>query len=88
MKRIVDVPEEDYMYCLREEEEELATELESAIANSVALNGLTNGEVIQKMFLDLKPKVGAKNLEVYLDSDTECVGVYDFDWWNRKWGEA
>lgn len=54
---------------------------------ATCLDGLTNGEVHQKVFTSLKPKVGAKNLEVYFDSDAECVGCVDFAWWNAKWGE-
>lgn len=87
MKRIVDVPEEDYMYCLREEEEELATELESAIANSVALNGLTNGEVLMKMFPDAT--ITQKNkYVVFLEIDRYGEPkLFDATWWNAKWGE-
>ena len=86
MKRIVDVSEEDYMYCLREEEEELATELESAIANSVALNGLTNGEMIKKMFphYDIEIDEHKGYVRVFYE---DFYTTYPLAWWNRKWGE-
>lgn len=55
-----------------------------ALSNGIALDGLTNGEVIQKMFPDAKFCCAERLQTAGLprrDAD------FDLDFWNRKWGE-
>lgn len=61
----------------------------NALKHGIVLDGLTNGEVMQKMF----PQIEVRDSEV---SDLHiCVSFnpnepwewFDKDWWNRKWGE-
>ena len=75
-KVLIDIPEEDYKRC---------TIMASDIRNGIVLDGLTNGEIIQKMF---------PNAKVTIDGTTVCLKFeyyheiwFDLDWWNGKWGE-
>ena len=55
---------------------------------ATCLDGLTNGEVIRKLF----PKVeyiGENTHAIYLSyGGDECeIIALELEWWNRKWGE-
>lgn len=56
----------------------------------IALDGLANGEVMQKMFPQMEI-ISANAYSVYVEMK-ECnqfnnIVSFDVDWWNRKWGE-
>lgn len=50
----------------------------------IVLDGLTNGEVIQKMFPDAK--ITEETYVVFMNIE-ECNHPFDKAWWNAKWGE-
>lgn len=52
----------------------------------IVLDGLTNGEVIQKMFEISDAHGGSSTMFAYTKDDKLLTA--DVDWWNRKWGEA
>ena len=55
----------------------------------IALDGLTNGEIMQKMFPNMEVEADELFIEVrYLDSNNsnDIMQFYP-DWWNSKWGE-
>ena len=52
---------------------------------ATCLDGLTNGEVIQKMFPEAK--ITEESYVVYAHIE-ECDHPFDKAWWNRKWGES
>lgn len=47
------------------------------VRNGIALDGLTNGEVMRKIF----------NMSLDDFQHTWGGGDYTNEWWNRKWGE-
>lgn len=53
------------------------------------LDGLTNGEVIQKIFPDAKVSNidTFGNPHLYILVGLDRVTEFTADWWNRKWGE-
>lgn len=51
---------------------------------ATCLDGLTNGEVIQKMFPNAK--ITEETYVVFANIE-ECNHPFDKAWWNRKWGE-
>ena len=80
MKVLIDVPE-NFKYF-----KQCRHAMASAIDKGIVLDGLTNGEVIQKMFpcynVEVYPNVG------YVLVFCEDFSItYPFDWWNRRWGE-
>lgn len=74
---------EDYYYCKEEAEESVPTFIEEAIADSVVLDELTNGEVLMKMFPGAK--ITEETYVVFMDIE-ECNHPFDKAWWNSKWG--
>ena len=57
---------------------------------ATCLDGLANGEVMQKMFPQMEI-ISANAYSVYVEMK-ECnqfnnIVSFDVDWWNRKWGE-
>ncbi len=95
MKMLTDIDKSDYLYCVEEDSNEMSTPLEAAIANGVQLEGLTNGEVIMKLFPN-----GKVREDIYYNLDglpmmvvdcgtTKLVGeiVVFKDFWDAKWGE-
>lgn len=93
MKMLTDIDKSDYLYCLEEDNNEVSTALEAAIANGVQLEGLTNGEVIMKLFPNGKTTVLYdinNNQVVIVDmGTTKMLGeiVISKEWWDAKWGE-
>lgn len=51
---------------------------------ATCLDGLTNGEVIMKMFPDAK--ITEETYVVFVNIE-ECNHPFDKAWWNQKWGE-
>lgn len=93
MKMLTDIDKSDYLYCLEEDNNEVSTSLEAAIANGVQLEDLTNGEVIMKLFPNGKTTVLYdinNNQVVIVDmGTTTMLGeiVISKEWWDAKWGE-
>ena len=60
-----------------------------AIQNGTSLDGLTNGEVLMKMFPNAKVEGTFKLTETRIMIRLKDEDTHDFDleWWNRKWGE-
>ena len=58
---------------------------EIVIRNGTPLSGLTNGEVIQKMFPEAEVKINGFIVDVIFE-------MFEFhveeSWWDRKWGET
>ena len=95
MKMLTDIDKSDYLYCLEEDNNELSTALEAAIANGIQLEGLTNGEIIMKLFPN-----GNVRKDIYYNLDGLPMVVVDCgtttllgeitvfkDFWDAKWGE-
>ena len=77
---------EDYYYCKEEAEESVPTFIEEAIADSIVLGELTNGEVIQKMFPQMTVvEELTYAIVVKFYKDGFCL-QFDLAWWNRTWG--
>ncbi len=52
---------------------------------ATCLDGLTNGEVIQKIFKVSDTSEGMAAMFAYTRNDDMLTA--DIGWWNRKWGE-
>ena len=52
----------------------------------IALDGLTNGEVIQKMFKISDAHEGMSTMFAYTKDDRLLTA--DIAWWNGKWGDT
>lgn len=94
MKKLICEVDEDYLNELCEAFKKYpmggipthrAWALLEGLKNGIVLDGLTNGEVIRKMF---------SNAKVAIDGTTVCLKFeyyheiwFDLDWWNAKWGE-
>ena len=56
-----------------------------AVKNGAPLSGLTNGEVLMKMFPYAEIEIHGDTVYVVLRQyHRQC---FDLDWWNTKWGE-
>ena len=83
-KVLIDIDESDYRESKSAVEIGFCTDLQEAVVNGIVLDGLTNGEKIQKIF------PGAK---FYCTERLQTAGLprrdadFDLDFWNRKWGE-
>ena len=64
-----------------------------AVKDGIVLDGLTNGEVIQKMFpeaLVTRHYIGCDSIatiSLHFKSITGYEMAFSESWWNRKWGE-
>lgn len=56
------------------------------VRNGIVLDGLTNGEVIKKMFphYDIEIDEHKGYVRVFYE---DFYTTYPLAWWNRKWGE-
>lgn len=90
-KLLIEIGNNEYYRCVEEAEESVPTDLEEAVANGIVLDGLTNGEVIQKMFpkAEIVKKTKYDYVYWYVTIGHECGSSWEIndDWWNRKWGE-
>ena len=95
MKLLIDAPEKLYTYIQKEWVE---TDFDSPLAhamngifNGTPLDGLTNGEVMMKMFPNNRVDIVLGKVYFYThddeDEDFDKYVIFDLDWWNRKWGE-
>lgn len=53
---------------------------------ATCLDGLTNGEVMRKLFPKLE-YIGENTHAIYLSYAEDEIIAFEFEWWNRKWGE-
>lgn len=85
-KVLIDIPDEDYKWLkgLKAKGRRLATK-EEAVANGIVLDGLTNGEVIQKIFKISDAHEGMSTMFAYTKDDK--LLTTDIDLWDKKWGE-
>lgn len=96
MKVLIDIPDKEYNRIKGKTEVNYS---EMWIAEGTPLDGLTNGEVMQKMFPYLKPtyidewkdynnthSLFAKAWVNVDFGDGKTLG-FELLWWNRKWGE-
>lgn len=85
-KILIDVPDEVYerLYTINPMDIADQITIDMAIKHGIVLDGLTNGEVIQKMFPNAK--ITEETYVVFANIE-ECNHPFDKAWWNRKWGE-
>lgn len=95
MKLLIELPEHNLNVIKRfiggEGVEELLPRIIEDLIRSaylgIALDNLTNGEVMQKMFPNTRCKTDDwKNLVWFRITKYNAV-LIDKKWWNRKWGE-
>lgn len=77
-KVLIDVPE-TFKYF-----KQCRSAMAKAIDSGIVFDGLTNGEIIQKMFP--YAKITEESYVVFVNIE-ECNHPFDKAWWNRKWGE-
>lgn len=56
------------------------------IENGIVLDGLTNGEVLMKMFPQMKVTHTSNHVGL-IDTDLDEFTDFRLEWWKRKWGE-
>lgn len=92
-KVLIDIDESDYRESKSAVEIGFCTDLQEAVVNGIVLDGLTNGEVIQKMFpeaLVTRHYIGCDSIatiSLHFKSITGYEMAFSESWWNRKWGE-
>lgn len=103
MKTLIDIPEQ-YLKLIHSDSPinwVCMSGVLKFIRNGIILDGLTNGEVIQKMFPDAEVSfveewdsydngdICHPYLErfVNVEFEHEQTLTFSLDWWNRKWGE-